>query len=128
MSCKRCVGKLVSVRKPIPWELDPVALIAYTGFRVTPVLIQAGVVTQVAKPDPTRLAIGFMLGNVASNTFSVGPIKELSAGGIVLANGSTERWFTLQTHLTLVNQIWYAFDSLQRNVYVYEVYATPSGA
>lgn len=106
----------------VPAWADPVALAYGTAFRRHAVNVPMSTETELARADPTRVAIGFATGALILTAVAVSPGGPAQFGGWALDGTPQGSWFDLLTYGVAVQEAWYAFTNFTGDVTVFELY------
>jgi hypothetical protein len=106
----------------VPAWADP-GIIAYgTAVRRNQYTLPGGSALSVARPDPTRIAIGFAAGALAVAAISVAPGPDPFNEGWAVTQLSSDNWYTIFEFGPLVQLGWFADAASGGAITVYEIY------
>lgn len=109
-------------RGAVPAWADPGSIAYGTAARMETVTLPPGTTVSVARPDPTRIALGFSVGGIIIAGVGVAPHPTPLTLGWEVTGTSFENWYNLFQYGPLVQLEWFAASSSGGSIMVYEVY------
>jgi hypothetical protein len=106
----------------VPAWADPGSIAYGTAVRRNQYTLPGGAALSVARPDPTRIAIGFAVGAAAVTTLSVAPGPNPSTEGWAVTQLSSDNWYTIFEFGPVVQLEWFADVIVGAPITVYEIY------
>jgi hypothetical protein len=105
----------------VPAWVDPRLIMTLCAYRISTVTLNMSAKTDLARADPTRVAIGFSAGNNSLGSIFVAPQVDPQLYGWLLGTSMAASFFTLFDIGPLVCASWSAYSSIGSNLAVYEV-------
>ena len=106
----------------VPAWADPGSIAYGTAVRSDRFTLPVGAALSVARPDPTRIAIGFAAGGLLLAALSVAPNPDPFQEGWEVTARSSDNWYTIFQFGPLVQLEWYAYGAAGGAITVHEVY------
>lgn len=104
-----------------PTWADPGFALATTEDSRTDVVVLSGAPVQLVRPNPKRIALGFVVPFNQGVDFKLGPWSDVNVIGIIPPNTGTLVWYTLFEHGTIVCRDWWANTANTVTVRVIEI-------
>ena len=105
-----------------PGWADPAWVNVALAVRNSVIPLVVGVPVTLARPDPTRVAIGFNVSALFAGEYFVSPAPNPQATGWQLAANQRQLWFNLFNYGPIVQLEWFGDTNFANDLIVWEVY------